>query len=89
VLAAGVAVAASGPERAPEVVAATRPAASTTRPASRPTPGRARSAAAPSGSPRICFASMQDARAAAEGAAIPAAATVKTLSGGRVCVRPR
>ncbi|MEA2133396.1 MAG: hypothetical protein QOC68_1305 [Solirubrobacteraceae bacterium] len=71
-LATGVAVAASGPERAPQVVAAT----ATTPPA-------------PSGSPRICFASMQDARAAAESAAIPKGAVVKTLSDGRVCVRSR
>jgi hypothetical protein len=88
-LTAGVAVAASGPEHAPQVVAA----AATTRPAptatTRGRSPRRRSAAVPSGSPRICFASMQDARAAAEGAAIPAGAVVKTLSDGRVCVRPR
>jgi hypothetical protein len=32
---------------------------------------------------------MQDARAAAESAAIPKGAVVKTLSDGRVCVRSR
>jgi hypothetical protein len=40
-------------------------------------------------SPRVCFASMQDARAAAETAAIPEGATVRRLADGRVCVRAR
>jgi hypothetical protein len=46
-----------------------------------------RATAPPSGSPRICFASRQDARAAAESAAIPDGAVVTELSDGRVCVR--
>ena len=51
-------------------------------------PPAARSTGSSSGSPRICFASIQDARAAAEGASIPAGAVVKTMPDGRVCVRP-
>jgi hypothetical protein len=88
-LTAGVAVAASGPDRAPQVVAAG--AAPRGGPAASPhraTAAAARRSTAPSsGNPRICFASMQDARAAAEGAAIPAGAAVRVLSDGRVCVR--
>jgi hypothetical protein len=91
VLGAGVAVALNRPDPAPraeaaskrtaEVKAGATPQRSTARARSAPTP------AAPSGGPRICFASMRDARAAAEGAAIPAGAVVKVLSDGRVCVR--
>ena len=91
VLGAGVAVALNGPDPAPraeaasertaEVKAGATPQRSTAR--ARPAP----TTAAPSGGPRICFASMRDARAAAEGAAIPEGAVVKVLSDGRVCVR--
>jgi hypothetical protein len=88
-LTAGVAVAANGPAPAPaatERTATVKPAAT-----ARPSTARARPArtpaAAPSGSPPICFASMRDARAAAEGAAIPEGAVVKVRADGRVCVR--
>ena len=93
VLTAGVAVAANGPDPAPPAVAAAaaeRTAAVKAAAAPGGSTARARSApatAAPSGSPRICFASMRDARAAAEGSAIPAGAVVKVRSDGRVCVR--
>ena len=81
VVTAGVAVAAHGPHPAPPAPAAVE------RTAARSTTPSATATAAPAGSPRICFASMQDARAAAEGAALPAGAVVKVRSDGRVCVR--
>jgi hypothetical protein len=86
VLAAGVAVALDGPAPAPRAAAASVKAGATAQPSTardRPAP----STAAPAGGPRICFASMRDAHAAEEGAAIPAGAGVKVLSDGRVCVR--
>jgi hypothetical protein len=92
-LAAAVAVASSRPDRVAEAAAAPvarNPAAATgaRHSRSRDRSPVASSTGASSGSPRICFASMQDARAAAEGASIPAGAVVKTMSDGRVCVRP-
>ena len=84
-----VAVAAHGPDPAPpEAAAGERTGAVKTGAVVQGSTARVRSAPAPpSGSPRICFASRQDARAAAEGAAIPEGAVVKELSDGRVCVR--
>jgi len=86
VVTAGVAVAAHGPDHAPPAVAAAKRTAAV-KPGSTAPRSATPSAPAPSGSPRICFASMQDARAAAERAAIPAGAVVKVRSDGRVCVR--
>ena len=82
-LACGVALATAGPAHAPHVVTAAKsapPAKASTRP---------RQTGTAASSPRICFASMRDARAAAEGAAIPEGAVVKRLADGRVCVRER
>lgn len=90
-LAAVVAVTSTGPAHLTEAAsAAARTPASATgarHSGSRDRPAVARSTGSSSGSPRICFASMLDARAAAEGASIPADAVVKTMSDGRVCVR--
>jgi hypothetical protein len=83
-----VVVASSERDPAPRTVvaeASPAPATRAHRSAPRERPALARNAGP---SPRICFASMQDARAAAEGASIPVGAVVKTLSDGRVCVRP-
>ena len=72
-----------GPARTRPRRVVTAAAKASPRPRPRgPPPRRARGA-----SPRICFASMRDARAAAEGAAIPEGAAVRQLSDGRVCVR--
>ena len=86
VLGAGVAVALDAPAPAPRAASASVKAGATAQPSTardRPAP----STAVPAGGPRICFASMRDAQAAEEGAAIPAGAAVKVLSDGRVCVR--
>ena len=85
VLTAGVAAAASRPAQVGRVVAVTQvPASAPARHAPRPSKNRSKAA-----QPRVCFASMQDARAAAEGAAIPEGAVVRQLGDGRVCVRGR
>jgi len=86
VVTAGVAVAAHGPDPAPPAAAAAERTAAV-KAKSNARRSTTPSAPAPSGSPRICFASMQDARAAAERAVVPAGAVVKVRSDGRVCVR--
>ena len=93
VLTVAVAGAAGRPDHVPEAVAATvastpAPATAAHRSGSRARPAVAPSTGSSSGSPRVCFASMVDARAAAEGASIPPGAVVKTMADGRVCVRP-
>ena len=81
------------PDRVPAAAAAAvastpAPAAGAHHSSSRDRPAAARGSDSSSRSPRICFASMRDARAAAEGASIPAGAKVQTMPDGRVCVRP-
>ena len=84
-LAVVVTIASGGPAHAPELTAApARTGVAAARPQPKPKPAPAKPAPA---TPRICFASMQDARAAAESAAIPEGAVVQERSDGRVCVR--
>ena len=81
-LAVGVTLASGGPDPAPELTAApARASAASAR--SQPKAER------PPAAPKVCFASMQDARTAAETAAIPEGSTVRRLADGRVCVRAR
>jgi hypothetical protein len=82
---AALAIAASRPDPVPEATAAA--VASTPAPGARDRPRLTRATGSSSGAPRVCFASMLDARAAAEDASIPAGAVVKTMADGRVCVR--
>jgi hypothetical protein len=85
VLTAVVAVAASAPPHTPQRAASAEVAVRASAKA-----GRTRSSQRPAArTPRICFASMGDARVAAERAAIPEGAIVKQLADGRVCVRGR
>ena len=74
-------LASGGPDHAPELSAArTREhGVAPSQPRAEPAPA----------TPLVCFASMQDARAAAETAAIPEGASVRRLADGRVCVRAR
>jgi len=85
-----VVVASGGPAHAPPLTAVTTSAGAATAAPSQPAAGRrqAKGEPPPAG-PQVCFASMQDARAAAETAAIPVGATVRRLADGRVCVRAR
>ena len=86
-LAVVVAVAARGPASTPDfapAAKATQDGGSAARAAvrgNRPPPRRRPE--------RICFASMADARLAAEGASVPEGAVVQQLDDGRVCVRRR
>ena len=85
-----VAVASGGPAHAPALTAATTSAgAATAAPSQRAAGRRQAKGEPPPAGPQVCFASMQDARAAAETAAIPVGATVRRLADGRVCVRAR
>lgn len=85
VMAAVVALAAGGPPPTPQPAARADVAVRASAAAGRARPsGRAKAR-----TPQICFASMGDARVAAETAAIPEGAVVKQLGDGRVCVRER
>ena len=85
VLTAAVVLATGGPPHTPQPAARAEAAVRASAAAHRARPST-RSVAR---TPRICFASVGDARVAAERAAIPEGAVVKQLADGRVCVRER